>query len=124
MLFFSQCPNFDKIIAVLLADGVESLLDKCPMMPSVPLKPMLAHPTKGIQEVLQRLDGIKFTCEYKYDGERAQVSQTQYFLVLYLKISFILHRFTLPTMVPSASSVETKRTTPANTRTLSAALEA
>lgn len=69
----SQCPNYDKIVEVLLSDGVEALLEKCQMMPGTPLKPMLAHPTKGIHEVLQRFDGIKFTCEFKYDGERAQV---------------------------------------------------
>lgn len=71
---FSQCPNFGRIIEVLLNDGVDALSEKCQMLPGTPLKPMLAHPTKGVQEVLQRFDGIKFTCEYKYDGERAQVS--------------------------------------------------
>jgi len=39
----------------------------------IPVKPMLAKPSKGITEVTERLSGKRFTGEWKYDGERAQV---------------------------------------------------
>lgn len=69
----SNLPSYDVIIPAMLDHGIFNLADNCKLQPGVPLKPMLAKPTKAITEVLDRFENQTFTCEYKYDGERAQI---------------------------------------------------
>jgi len=69
----SELPSYEVIIPAMLEHGIMNLRDNCRLQPGVPLKPMLAKPTKSITEVLDRFEGKDFTCEYKYDGERAQI---------------------------------------------------
>ncbi|KAI0456152.1 ATP-dependent DNA ligase [Xylaria acuta] len=70
---YSELPSWDVIIPAMVRDGIMNLKDTCKLRPGVPLKPMLAKPTKAITEVLDRFENQTFTCEYKYDGERAQI---------------------------------------------------
>ncbi|CEJ61116.1 Putative DNA ligase [Penicillium brasilianum] len=70
---YSELPSYEVIIPAMLEHGLFDLPKVCKLQPGVPLKPMLAKPTKSITEVLDRFEGKEFTCEYKYDGERAQI---------------------------------------------------
>ncbi|KAI2636455.1 ATP-dependent DNA ligase [Hypomontagnella submonticulosa] len=70
---YSELPSWDVVIPAMLKNGIMRLKETCKLRPGVPLKPMLAKPTKAITEVLDRFENQTFTCEYKYDGERAQI---------------------------------------------------
>ncbi|KAF9478532.1 ATP-dependent DNA ligase [Pholiota conissans] len=74
---YSELPTYDEVIPALLESGIDGLRQRCKLTPGVPLKPMLAKPTKAIGEVLDRFENKRFTCEYKYDGERAQVHKLE-----------------------------------------------
>ncbi|ESK86638.1 dna ligase [Moniliophthora roreri MCA 2997] len=74
---YSELPSYDEVIPALLQHGIDGLREHCKLRPGVPLKPMLAKPTKAIGEVLDRFENKRFTCEYKYDGERAQVHKLE-----------------------------------------------
>lgn len=70
---FCQIPNYEILIKNSLKYGILNLKEHCVLKPGIPLKPMLAKPTKSITEILDKFNGEEFICEYKYDGERAQV---------------------------------------------------
>lgn len=70
---YSVIPVYDKIIPAILTGGVWNLPKTCNFSPGVPVGPMLAKPTKGVSEIVDKFHDIEFTCEYKYDGERAQI---------------------------------------------------
>ncbi|KAI9670619.1 MAG: hypothetical protein M1831_005839 [Alyxoria varia] len=73
---YNELPSYEVIVPALINHGIFNLRDNCNLQPGVPLKPMLAKPTKSITEVLDRFEGHEFSCEYKYDGERAQIHFT------------------------------------------------
>merc|ERR1719242_2903963 len=69
----AQLPSYDIMIGALIEHGIDRLNEHCRLTPGIPIKVMLAKPTKGISEILKRFENIRFTLEYKYDGERAQI---------------------------------------------------
>jgi len=70
---FSECPSYDLIVPALLKHGILDLPNHCKFTVGVPVRPMLAKPTTGVAEVLDKFKDQEFTCEFKYDGERAQI---------------------------------------------------
>ncbi|PVV03698.1 hypothetical protein BB560_001819 [Smittium megazygosporum] len=74
---YTQLPNYNILVEALFTHGVEKLPLVCKLVPGIPVKPMLAFPTKSVSEVLNRFKEIEFTCEYKYDGERIQIHKCE-----------------------------------------------
>ena len=67
---YSEVPSYDALIEATFSAPLHLWHQKCTLQPGIPVVPMLAKPTKSIQEVLSRLNGMRFTVEYKYDGGR------------------------------------------------------
>ncbi|KAF2685668.1 ATP-dependent DNA ligase [Lentithecium fluviatile CBS 122367] len=71
---FARRPNYNDLIPALLEIGVcDELLLRCGLALHIPLRPMLGSITRDLGEMLTKLHGRDFACEYKYDGQRAQV---------------------------------------------------
>ncbi|KAL7190750.1 hypothetical protein ACSBR2_022933 [Camellia fascicularis] len=70
---YNILPNLDLLVPCLLDKGIEFSSATLSMVPGIPIKPMLAKITNGIPQVLKTFQNKAFTCEYKYDGQRAQI---------------------------------------------------
>ncbi|GLJ09471.1 hypothetical protein SUGI_0110240 [Cryptomeria japonica] len=70
---YNILPNLNMLIPTMISKGIDFLSATLSISPGVPIKPMLAKITNGVSEVLKRFQGKAFTCEYKYDGQRAQI---------------------------------------------------
>ncbi|XP_052195716.1 DNA ligase 6 isoform X2 [Diospyros lotus] len=70
---YNMLPNLDLLVPHLLDKGIEFSSTTLSMVPGIPIKPMLARITNGIPQVLKTFQNKAFTCEYKYDGQRAQI---------------------------------------------------
>ncbi|PYI34175.1 ATP-dependent DNA ligase [Aspergillus indologenus CBS 114.80] len=71
---YARHPNYDDLVPCLLESGVtEELLVRCGLQLHIPLRPMLGSITRDLADMLTKLQGRDFACEYKYDGQRAQV---------------------------------------------------
>ncbi|KAL2020310.1 hypothetical protein VTK56DRAFT_8538 [Thermocarpiscus australiensis] len=71
---FARHPNYNDLIPALLEMGIsEELLVRCGLTLHTPLRPMLGSITRDLSEMLTKLQGRDFACEYKYDGQRAQI---------------------------------------------------
>lgn len=71
---FARRPNYNDLIPIMLEIGVcPELLVRCGLGLHVPLRPMLGSITRDLSEMLTKLQGRDFACEFKYDGQRAQV---------------------------------------------------
>ncbi|MCJ1355007.1 MAG: hypothetical protein MMC33_004998 [Icmadophila ericetorum] len=71
---FARRPNYNDLVPSLLEVGIDDeLLIRCGPALHIPLRPMLGSITRDLGEMLTKLQGRDFSCEYKYDGQRAQV---------------------------------------------------
>lgn len=80
---YHEVPSLDIVVEAVREHGFEILdpssdvakqhQELLSIRPGLPVRPQLAQPTNGITTILNRFQGKRFTCEYKYDGERAQI---------------------------------------------------
>ncbi|KAF2951706.1 DNA ligase 6 isoform X2 [Oryza sativa Japonica Group] len=73
---YNVIPNLDLLIPSLLREDTAFSASSLAMITGTPIPPMLARITNGLTQSLKLFNGRAFTCEYKYDGQRAQIHRS------------------------------------------------
>ena len=58
---YSEVPSYEAILEAAVKVPLQKFHLECTLQPGIPVSPMLAKPTKSVQEVLKRLNGLDFT---------------------------------------------------------------
>ncbi|KAG5188162.1 ATP-dependent DNA ligase [Tribonema minus] len=66
-------PDLPLLVGALIEGGVEGAVETCTVRVGMPVRPMLAKPSTGVEDLLSTLGDGSFLVERKYDGMRAQV---------------------------------------------------
>ncbi|TPX32980.1 hypothetical protein SmJEL517_g04019 [Synchytrium microbalum] len=76
---YAQCPNFDIIVPKLLDPniGLSRIVKESKCLPGVPIMPMLGKITRDLGELFEKLEGMQFCADYKFDGQRAQIHRSE-----------------------------------------------
>lgn len=74
---YHRYPLIDKIINKLNEGGFKLAEKECDITPGIPANAMLAKSVKSTQQLKNHFGNEPITCEYKYDGERAQIHKTK-----------------------------------------------
>ncbi|KAL5743380.1 hypothetical protein ACOSQ2_026496 [Xanthoceras sorbifolium] len=74
---YNILPSLNLVIPSLMNKGLKFSSSTLSMISGIPIKPMLAKVTNGVTQVLRQFQNKAFTCEYKYDGQRAQIHKLE-----------------------------------------------
>ncbi|CAN6933722.1 unnamed protein product, partial [Brassica oleracea] len=70
---YNILPSLDVVVPSLMEKDIDFSTSTLSMIPGIPIKPMLAKIANGVQDFIKLFQDKAFTCEYKYDGQRAQI---------------------------------------------------
>ncbi|KAJ3029370.1 hypothetical protein HDV00_009622 [Rhizophlyctis rosea] len=75
---YAQVPNYNILLPLLLdpAVGLGGITKAAKCQPDVPIRPMLGKITRDLTEVFEKMQGVKYCADFKYDGQRAQIHRS------------------------------------------------